>query len=79
MEFSVQTDNLKSLQEAVNSKCSDIRFGSEFCEYKIPRLEELQKAYQTVCESNKTFTYVTPRLSNAGIKLLIKQLKQQLK
>lgn len=56
------------------SQCEGVRFGSEFCEWKIPHLESLKKAYEEVKDVRKTFTYVTPLLSNASIQKLREQL-----
>lgn len=74
MKIIVQTDNFRSLEEAVNSNCEGIRFGSEFCEYNMPRFDMLEKAYEIVQDAGKEFIYVTPRLSNNGIEKLKKQL-----
>ena len=35
MKISVQTDIFNLLEEAVESKCDKVRFGAEFCEWKI--------------------------------------------
>jgi len=74
MKISVQTDNLRLLREALNSNCSSVRFGSEFCEHLLANLGILERAYELACEEEKEFTYVTPRLSNAGIEKLTEQL-----
>jgi hypothetical protein len=74
VKISVQTDNLKLLQEAVESGCDSVRFGSEFCMYNMPSLDNLERAYEIVHGGGKEFTYVTPRLSNNGIEMLRKQL-----
>ncbi len=74
MNFTVQLDDFRLLEEAANSKCNSVRFGSEFCEYKMPSLEMLQSAYEIICETGKKFTYVTPRLSNSGVEKLRKHL-----
>ena len=74
MKLSVQTDSYESLKEAVDSTCKSIRFGSEFCEYKMPNLETLQKASDLVHSRRKELTYVTPRLSNKGLELVKKSL-----
>jgi hypothetical protein len=74
MEFAVQATNVSSLREAVKSSCSSIRFGSEFCEHLLPSLGMLQAAYAQTHQAGKEFTYVTPRLSNAGIERLQKHL-----
>ena len=74
MNVSVQTDNFALLPEAVSSACDGIRFGSEFCEQLLPGLAALEKACELSQEAGKDFTYVTPRLSNAGIERLARQL-----
>lgn len=74
MIFSVQLDDFRLLNEAVNSRCDCVRFGSEFCQYKMPSLEVLQSTYEIVINKGKAFTYITPRLSNSSIEELRKQL-----
>lgn len=74
MKFSVQTDNLKMLREALDSNCDKVRFGPEFCEWKIPSLSALKRAYALTKDKGKSFTYVTPRLSDNGLKKIRKQL-----
>lgn len=74
MKISVQTDNLKMLDEALNSDCDKIRFGSEFCEFKVPTLATLEKAYVLVRKEGKDFAYITPRVSTASIENIRKQL-----
>lgn len=74
MNFSVQLDDFRLLEEAASSKCDNVRFGSEFCEIKMPSLEILESAIDIVHEKRKKISYVTPRLSNLGIEKLRKQL-----
>jgi len=74
MNVSVQTDDIRLLREALRSRCGGVRFGSEFCEHLLPGLGALERAYQFAREADKGFTYVTPRLSNAGIKKLKEHL-----
>ncbi|MDQ1280467.1 MAG: hypothetical protein QG670_1730 [Thermoproteota archaeon] len=75
MMFSVQADNLKLLKEAVESNCDEVRFGPEFCEYKLPSLDELEEAYMLSIHSNKVFTYVTPRISENILEKMRAQLQ----
>jgi collagenase-like PrtC family protease len=74
MKLSVQTDNVALLPEAVRSTCHGIRFGSEFCEHLLPNLHTLERAHGLARDAGKSFTYVTPRLSNAGVERLEGQL-----
>ncbi len=74
MKVSVQTDNLRLFGEALKSGCSGVRLGSEFCEHLLPSRAALERAYELACEEGKEFTYVTPRLSSAGIERLKEQL-----
>jgi len=67
-------DSIRLLREAVGSDCAGVRFGSEFCEHLLPDLRILERAYELAQEADKRFTYVTPRLSNAGIEKLGEQL-----
>jgi len=74
MKVSVQTDNVKLFREALKSGCNSVRFGSEFCEHLLPTLAGLERVYELARKGGKEFTYVTPRLSNAGIERLEEQL-----
>jgi len=74
MSFSAQTDNLRMFSEAVSSKCEKVRFGSEFCEWKIPSLPEVEKAHALAKDRGKVFTYITPRVSDEGLKKIRAQL-----
>jgi hypothetical protein len=75
MKITVQTDDLGKLQKVASSKCDIVRFGSEFCELKIPSLKRLQNAYKTTIDEGKEFIYVTPKVSNLGLTNVRKQLK----
>jgi hypothetical protein len=74
MKVTIQVENIRALKEALKSKCDEIRFGSEFCEWKIPRLESLKKAYALVTDHQKPFVYVTPRVSNEALAVVREQL-----
>jgi len=68
MKFSVQTDSLKMLKEAVKSNCDIVRFGPEFCEWKIPNMHILRTAYKLAKTEEKDFIYVTPPVSISNLK-----------
>lgn len=74
MRVSIQTNNLNTLKEIVHSKCDEVRFGSEFCEWKIPNLPVLTKALNIVKEHNKKFTYITPKISSTNLDKIKTQL-----
>jgi len=74
MIFSVQTDNFEMLKPAVKSECDKVRFGSEFCEWKIPSLSILKRAYKLVSSGEKDFAYITPKVSESSLKKIRKQL-----
>ena len=74
MKFTIQIENNKRLDEALNSICQRIRFGSEFCEWKLPNMNMLKKAYMMIKKSGKEFCYLTPHTSNKGIEKIRKQL-----
>ncbi|MDQ1281374.1 MAG: hypothetical protein QG670_2639 [Thermoproteota archaeon] len=74
MKYSVQTDNVGAVHEALGSRCDIIRFGSEFCEWKIPSLKELEEAYLLVDGDNKEFFYITPTVSNECLEKIRDQL-----
>ena len=73
MKFTVQTETLSLLRQALASQCDGVRFGPEFCEWKIPTLELLKQAYEEVKEIGKRFTYVSPIVSNQGIEKIKEQ------
>ena len=70
MDVSVQLDDLKFLDEVLKSNCDRVRFGPEFCEWKIPSLNELKNTFHLSEKNDKEFTYVTPRVSNSSLKKL---------
>jgi len=75
MKFSVHVENdLEMLEEAIDSSCDRIRFGSEFCEVKMPSLSVLEKAFALTYEAKKDFAYVTPRVSESGLSQVYEQL-----
>ncbi len=74
MRLSIHASDLRSLRMALNSRCQSVRLGSEFCEILLPGLVELDEAMELAREAGKEFTYVTPRLSVAGIEALRQQL-----
>jgi hypothetical protein len=74
MRVSIQTNNLNTLRKVVNSRCDEVRFGSEFCEWKIPNLSILTKALNIVQEHNKKFTYITPKVSSTNLEKIQNQL-----
>jgi len=74
MRVTIQTENMKNLRESVHSNCSGVRFGSEFCEWKIPSLGNLKEAYTIVKEAGKKFSYLTPRISETNLGEVKEQL-----
>jgi len=74
MKFSVQVDNLELLNEALATECDKVRFGAEFCEWKVPSLKTLKVAYNSAVDAGKEFDYVTPRCSDRTIKKILDQL-----
>jgi len=58
----------------LHSGCDDVRFGSEFCEWKMPNLHVLRKAYNLTNDSGKGFSYITPRVTDTGIKKIREHL-----
>ncbi len=74
MKFTVHAETLSQLGEALESRCDGVRFGMEFCEWKIPTLETLKRAHEKVVDAGKRFTYIVPILSNEGIEKIRGQL-----
>lgn len=74
MKVSIQVETISALNEALKSNLDKVRFGAEFCEWKIPSLEILKKAYALVLDQKKEFIYVTPRVANVGLEVIREQL-----
>jgi len=74
LKFSVQLDNIKMLDEALESSCDGLRYGSEFCEWKIPTLDMLRQVYTLTNDRGKEFTYVTPKVSDVSLERVRRQL-----
>ncbi len=74
MKYTVHAETLTALREALASGCTGVRFGPEFCEWKIPSQQHLQQAYEEAEEAGKDFAYVMPILSNPGIEKIVEQL-----
>ncbi|UCH36883.1 MAG: hypothetical protein JSV76_04110 [Candidatus Bathyarchaeota archaeon] len=75
MKITVQVETIHELKEALNSQCEGIRFGAEFCEWKIPRLNQLHEAYDLTQHAEKQFTYITPRVSSQSLERLGEHLQ----
>jgi hypothetical protein len=50
-------------------------FGSEFCQYRIPKKEDVQRAHDEAKEQGYDFTFVTPYVSEIGMKKLFPLLE----
>jgi hypothetical protein len=74
MKLTVHASDLVSFREALDSGCHGIRLGSEFCEYALPHADELRDAFELAQAAGKEFTFVTPRLSVAGVEGVKEQL-----
>ncbi|NHJ31509.1 MAG: hypothetical protein FK732_01475 [Asgard group archaeon] len=73
MKFTIHTETKNQFNTALNSKCDGIRFGSEFCEFKIPDKKIVEQAYLDAMNADKNFAYVIPLLSNRGLEKIRKQ------
>jgi hypothetical protein len=74
MEISIQTDSLELLNEAVESECDSVRFGSEFCEITLPSFESLKEAFKIVKKVDKPLSYVIPRIPDSYLDKIRSQL-----
>lgn len=75
MQVAIQAGNIQQLKAALASSTHRIRFGSEFCMYALPSIENLRIAYNLTIEAGKDFVYVTPRLADGSMDIIRKQLK----
>lgn len=53
---------------AFASPCDRIYYGHEFCQRLLPSEADLRRAMDTAAERNRGFTFVTPFVTNAGMK-----------
>jgi len=74
MKISIQTDRFEMLEEITKSGCDKVRFGSDFCEWKIPSPELLREAYRLTRKIGVEFSYVTPRLSSKSLEIVREEL-----
>lgn len=76
LEYYNNLVSLENLQTYLSQeiKFSRVYFGQEFCEYLIPTLDELSKAYYISQQLGWDFTYVTGYLTNQGIEKVRKNL-----
>jgi len=70
----VQTEDRDTLEKALESNCDRVRFGAEFCEWKIPDSSLLRDAYTFTKDLGKDFAYVTPRISESNLDKIRDQL-----
>jgi len=74
MELTAQVTRLSQVKEASRSACQRIRFGSEFCMYNLPTIEEIKTAHKITTDAVKEFVYVTPRLADSAMDKVRQQL-----
>ena len=75
MKFTLQVDNLELLKEALATQCDGVRFGAEFCEWKIPTLSMLREAYASANDAGKELNLITPRCSDGTLSRITDQLE----
>lgn len=76
----VEQETLKNLEEtlagfSVSNHFSRLYFGSEFCQYRLPKLRDIQKAYEASLDAGLLFTFVTPYVPQQGLTQLEEILK----
>ena len=69
MEKAVYYTRLKDLL-ASQEECDRLYFGHEFCQRLLPKAEELHRAAGHAEENGLAFTFMTPFVTNAGMKLV---------
>jgi|SRR5271157_1625824 len=74
MKYTVYVETVKELTTALGSDCDGVRFGSEFCPWKVPSLNSLKAAHMMSLERGREFTYVTPRISSCDLGKVVDQL-----
>lgn len=74
MERAIYISNLSALQSSVFSLQSGfdrLYFGSEFCEWLIPSLKQVDEAMAVASENGWSFTLMTPYVSDTGLAKLM--------
>lgn len=69
MEQAIFVSKVESLKY-FSSHFSRLYFGNEFCEQLIPSITDLEQALDFVAENSLDFTFVTPYVTNRGLKRL---------
>lgn len=67
MEKAILISDVKNLKY-VSQEYSRLYFGAEFCENLIPSAEDLNSVLEFISKNKMDFTFVTPFLTNEGIK-----------
>jgi hypothetical protein len=67
MEKAILISEVKNLKYAT-PEYSRLYFGVEFCQNLIPSVEDLNRVVEFISKNKMEFTFVTPFLTNAGIK-----------
>ncbi|MEM2104248.1 MAG: hypothetical protein QW717_05095 [Candidatus Bathyarchaeia archaeon] len=73
MEQALYATNVEKLK-SWNTSFSRIYFGNEFCERLLPSPEEVDATLKFVLENNLSFSFVTPYVTDAGLKRIEKLL-----
>lgn len=69
MEYGIKIKELEEL-EKISPNYKYIYFGNEFCEKKIPSVEEIIRILEYCNKNNKTLVLLTPPLTNKGVEVL---------
>ncbi|WP_143415293.1 hypothetical protein [Geobacillus sp. E263] len=77
---SVERETYLYIQKCVRSRLGHfsptrLYFGSEFCQYRIPKEADLKTAYAFAKENGYDFTFVTPYVPEAGMRKLLPLLE----
>ncbi|MEM2385323.1 MAG: hypothetical protein QXL74_08615 [Candidatus Bathyarchaeia archaeon] len=68
MEQAVYITRIEDLTRININSYSRLYFGHEFCERLLPSLEKLEEALKFALKNNFHFTFLTPYVTNEGIK-----------
>lgn len=78
MEKAIFISEVKNLKY-ISQEYSRLYFGAEFCQNLIPSAEDLNSAMEFISKNKMDFTFVTPFLTNEGIKIIKPLLKLVIK
>lgn len=71
----IEQETLENVQKVLQSfyespTFTRLYFGSEYCQYRLPKARDLVEAYEKAVQASFSFTFVTPYVTQAGLEQL---------